>query len=120
LKSVNKEQLLFILALAVLGTLAYFRLEDRVKHRAVPAARKAFELREPAPAAELQFIDASSDLYSRQGRNIFAPPLDWLPLESLILDFPPLLELEVVGPYTEPALGASFFKTYHLSLRIAN
>jgi tetratricopeptide (TPR) repeat protein len=114
LKALNKEQILFIIVLVILGTMAYFRMEDRYRHKSVPSSRRDLEAIAPLPCAEIQFADASMNFFSREGRNLFAPPRDWLPLKNLILDLPPSLELQAVAPFTIPSLGATHFRAYYL------
>ncbi|MHC4945559.1 MAG: tetratricopeptide repeat protein [Planctomycetota bacterium] len=113
MKALNKEQILFIIALVILGAMAYFRMENRYRHKSVPTSRRDMEVTAPLPCAEIQFADASMNFFSREGRNLFAPPRDWLPLENLILDLPPALELQAVAPFTTPSLGAGHFKVYY-------
>jgi tetratricopeptide (TPR) repeat protein len=113
LKDLNKEQILFIFALVLLGVLAYFRFGDQVKSKRTPRGKVGLELPALEPCANPQFADASLEFYSGEGRNIFAPPRDWLPLEPLLLDLPPFTELLAVGPFTRPGLAEEFYSAYY-------
>lgn len=109
----NKEQILFILTLVILGFLTYSQLTDRYRHERAPKAKGDLELRAPVPNATLQFSEKGDPFYSGEGRNIFAPPRDWLPLERLILDLPPSLELEVVSPIPTPGPGTAHLQEFY-------
>jgi len=113
LKQLNKEQILFILCLMILGGLAYLRFDDQYNSKSVRNTRNSMDLEENPLYADIQFVDSSMGFFTREGRNIYAPPRDWLPLEPLVLDTPPYVELMAVAPFSRPGLGASFFKSYH-------
>ena len=113
MKDLNKEQILLIFALVILGVLAYFRFGDQVKSKRTPRGKVGLELEALEPCAETQFVDASMKFFSGEGRNIYAPPRDWLPLEPLLLDLPPSTELLAVGPFTTPGLAGEFYSAYY-------
>jgi superkiller protein 3 len=113
LKDLNKEQILFIGVLVILGALAYFRLGDSYSAvKRVPRSKPLSELELLPPCPEIQFVNEDTTFFSRSGRNIFAPPRDWLPLEPLILDAPPQLAMLPVAPFPSPGLGEAFFAAY--------
>lgn len=107
----NKEQVLFLVALVILGAMGYFRFMDRATGR-LPPSSKRFEWRELSPTAEVQFLDRDEGRYAPSGRNIFAPPRDWFALEPLRLELPPGLELNPVWPFPEPTLGSQYFNSF--------
>jgi len=113
LNELNKEQILFLLTLAVLGAMTYFSMDDRYHSVSFRGTPKALELEELPPWSEIQFADADAEFFSREGRNIFAPPRDWLPLDPLIMDAPQDLDLAAVGPMTRPGPGECAFDIYH-------
>ncbi|MFH1998871.1 MAG: tetratricopeptide repeat protein [Planctomycetota bacterium] len=113
MSKLNKEQVLLILTLVILGTLTYSQLGDRYTHVRTPQAKGDLELDPAVPCAPVQFIENDDLFYSREGRNFFAPPRDWLPLDQLILDLPPSLTLHVVSPLPVPGPGTPFFQEFH-------
>ncbi len=114
MKDLNKEQILFIAVLLILGVLTYFRVGDMVKSRRVPRAKGTLEVESLPPCPEIQFVDTDGAFSAGEGRNIFAPPRDWLPLDPLLLEAPPQLTLTVVAPLPEPGLGPKHFDQYHV------
>jgi tetratricopeptide (TPR) repeat protein len=107
----NKEQLLFIIALVILGAAGYFRYKDQAKTNRVPSS-KVYDWQPLERSPEVQFVGEEEERYSASGRNIFVPPRDWFPLQPLRLETPPGVELDPVWPLTRPALAEEHFGAY--------
>jgi len=114
----NKEQILFILVLVVLGAMGYFRYNDQAKRTRVPPS-KTYEWERLADCPEIQFLGDADGRYAATGRNIFLPPRDWFALRPLRLDTPPGVDLDPVWPFTRPALSEEFFGRYTFPLALA-
>lgn len=111
----NKEQILFILVLLILGAMGYFRYSDQAKRTSVPPS-KAYAWERPDDCPEIQFLGDGEPRYAVTGRNIFLPPRDWFALQPLRLDTPPGLDLDPVWPLTRPALAEKFYSRYTFPL----
>ncbi len=112
---INKEQILFLLTLVVLGVMVYFRYNDQVSRSRVPkSGTYAWTPINECP--DVRFLGEEDEYYSSAGRNVFMPPQDWTPLAPLRLESPPLLELLPVWPYPEPSLSEEFYEVYALPL----
>ena len=111
----NKEQILFILVLVILGTMGYFRYNDQAKRTRVPSSR-SYDWQDLDDCPEIQFLEEAENRYDTTGRNIFLPPRDWFALQPLRLDTPPGLDLDPVWPFTRPALSEEFFNRYTFPL----
>ena len=111
----NKEQILFILVLVILGAMGYFRYDDQAKRTRVPPS-KSYDWQRLDSCPEIQFLGDTESRYAATGRNIFLPPRDWFALQPLRLDTPPGLDLDPVWPFTRPALSEEFFSRYTFPL----
>ncbi|MFH0947191.1 MAG: tetratricopeptide repeat protein [Planctomycetota bacterium] len=102
----NREQILFLVVLAITGVATYFNISGG--YESSPLSRgKSFE---PVPAPDMPVVQLSTSNekadYSPDGRDIFAPPRDWNPLAPLVLDAPPLPEVGAVGLIPAPGVEA--------------
>lgn len=111
MNQINKEQLLFLVTIALLGILGYMRFADQVSAVRVPRS-KVLELEDVAACPDIQFLGKGEEKYFRSGRNIFEPPQDWLPLEPLRLNTPPAVNLDPIWPFSVPSLGEAGFNSY--------
>ncbi len=102
--SVNREQWLFIAALAIAGL--GIGLGGRGYSKVALPPGKALKAPPSTPLPEVTFIGKGEPRPESDGRDVFAPPRDWNPLPPLALDVPPLAEIGSVGPMPSPGTAA--------------
>src|SRR5262245_65834557 len=109
--NVTKEQIFFLVVLALLGWMSYTRITDKYETARPPKGKTLppVELR-TVPAA-LAASTADNRLRDR-GRDIFAQPRDWVPLDTLELELPPLVAPPFVPPFPSASLGVDTWMRY--------
>src|SRR5262245_12428734 len=109
--NVTKEQIFFLVVLAVLGWMSYSRITDKYQMAVRPRGK-------PLPAVERRGVPltlAASSEHNRlvqRGRDIYAQPRDWAPLEAIDLELPPLVQPPFVPPFPAPYLGVDEWMKY--------
>ena len=97
----HREQIVFLVAVVLLGLLTWSKLDDGYTRRPTPAPKYSQAEAVTLPArVRLGGFDGTAT--GERGSSAFAPPRELLPLDPLSLPDPPLPALDVRRPAVSP------------------
>jgi len=107
--NVNREQTLFLIVLVLVGLGGYSNFTGAYESEHVSRGTSF----DPAPLPDAPVIKRTGDgaphaPYVSDGRDVFMPPRDWVPLAPLSLDPPPLPEIGAVGLVPLPGVQLEY------------